>query len=240
MAGSTFLVLTNKVLRSFNEVELTSGTFASAIGVHAHAKDAVNMAIQNIYESEVEWPFSYVEGTVTCASGTFEYSLSSSALRPDWESFRIRDDQPTSATDAVYLPYITYEKFLVFGHKDRLENATSGSYTKPQWVTNLPDNTIAVGPFPPDAAYIIEYDYYSAATDLSAYSDTTTIPTIWDRVIVEGAKSYMYRFRDNIEMAGMADAKFQAGIKNMRTVLMNKYQAVYDTRTNMSIRGINW
>lgn len=238
--GSTFLVLTNKVLRSFNEVELTAGTFASAVGVHAHARDSVNMAIQSIYEGEVEWPFSYTEGTINCVAGTFEYSLAATAIRPDWESFRLKDDQPSSSYDGLYLPYMTYEKFLVFGHKDRLENATSDSYSQPRWITNLPDNTIAVGPFPPDVAYVIEYDYYSAATDLSAHGDTTSIPTMWDRVIVEGAKSYMYRFRDNIEMAAMADSKFQAGIKNMRTVLMNKYQAVYDTRTDMSVRRTGW
>lgn len=238
MAGSTFLTLTNKVLRSFNEVELTSSNFSTAIGVHAHARDSVNMAIQDIYQSEVEWPFTYTEGSITCVAGTFEYTLAATALRPDWESFRLQDDQPSSSYNASYLPYMTYERFLVFGHKDRLENASSDTYSAPQWVSNLPDNSVVVGPYPPDVAYKIDYDYYAAAVDLSAHGDTTTIPTQWDRVIVEGAKAYMYRFRDNIELAGFTDKKFQDGIKNMRTVLMNKYQAVYDTRTNMRLRSM--
>lgn len=238
MAGSTFLTLTNKLLRSFNEVELTSSNFSTAIGVHAHARDSINSAIQDVLQSEVEWPFTYIEGTITCVAGTFEYALATAALRPDWESFRLQDDQPSSTYNAKYLPYMTYEKFLVFGYKDRLENTTSDAYGIPQWITNLPDNSIAVGPCPPDVAYKIDYDYYATQTDLSAHGDTTIIPTQWDRVIMEGAKAYMYRFRDNIELAGFTDKKFQDGIKNMRTVLMNKYQAVYDTRTNMRLRSM--
>lgn len=235
--GSTFLTLTNKLLRSLNEVELTSSNFATAIGFHSHAKDAINYAIQDIYQSEVEWPFAYTSEEITCVAGTFTYSLDTGILRPDWESFRLKDDQPDSTTNARYLPYVTYEKYLVFGYKDRLENADSSSRGSPEWVANLPDNRVAIGPFPPDVAYVIEYDGYSLATDLVDHDDTTNIPSVWDRVILEGAKKYAYQFRDNIEQTGMADKKFNDGIKNMRTVLMNKYQQVYDTRSNMRLRS---
>lgn len=234
--GSTYLQLTNKLLRSFNEVELTSSNFSSAIGVHAAAKDFVNYAIQWIYEQEVEWPFSYTRLTVDLVAGTYEYSLSANIIKPDWESFRIKEDIPSSTYNARYLPYITYERFLVFGYLDRLKNASSTDRGEPEFVANGPDNKVFVGPLPPDVAYDLEYDGYAAATDLSAHGDTTAIPTIWNRVIVTKAREFMYKFRDNHEMAALEEQRAKEGIKNMRTVLMNKYQSVYDTRSDFKLR----
>lgn len=235
--GSTYLVLTNKLLRSFNEVELTSTNFSTAIGVHAAAKDFINYAIQWIYEQEVEWPFSYSRLTVDLVAGTYEYSLSASIIRPNWGSFRIKEDIPSSTYEARYLPYINYERFLVFGYLDRLKNATSDNRGEPEFVANGPDNKVFVGPLPPDVAYDLEYDGFLAATDLSVHGDTTSIPTIWDRVIIAKAREYMYAFRDNHELVAMEREKAKDGIRNMRTVLMNKYQNVYDTRTDFRIRG---
>ena len=40
--ATTFLQLTNELLRELNEVALTSSTFANAIGVQQHAKDLIN------------------------------------------------------------------------------------------------------------------------------------------------------------------------------------------------------
>ena len=34
---------------------------------------------------------------------------------------------------------------------------------------------------------------------------------------------YAYMFRDNVEMAGMSQNKFENGIKQMRTILTNEY-----------------
>ncbi len=236
--GSTYLVLTNKLLRSFNEVELTSTNFSTAIGVHAAARDFINYAIQWIYEQEVEWPFAYTRNTVDLVAGTYEYSLSATILRPIWTSFRIKEDIPSSTYDAKYLPYVNYERFLVFGYLDRLKNADTDSRAAPEFVANGPDNKVFVGPFPPDVAYDIEYDAFTAATDLSAHGDTTSIPTMWDRVIIAKAREYMYKFRDNLEMSAVEEQRAKEGIRTMRTVLMNKYQNVYDTRTDMRMKAV--
>jgi len=42
--ATTYLQLTNELLREMNEVALTSSNFASAIGIQAHVKDCVNRA----------------------------------------------------------------------------------------------------------------------------------------------------------------------------------------------------
>ena len=51
--ASTYLQLTNEVLRDMNEVELTSTTFASSRGVQTTVKDYINRAISDIINSDL-------------------------------------------------------------------------------------------------------------------------------------------------------------------------------------------
>ena len=46
--ATTYLQLTNELLREMNEVVLTSSNFSSAIGLQAHAQDCVNIAYLDI------------------------------------------------------------------------------------------------------------------------------------------------------------------------------------------------
>ena len=55
--SSTYLELTNELLRELNEVALTSSTFASALGVQQHVKDSINRAYFDIITEEPQWPF---------------------------------------------------------------------------------------------------------------------------------------------------------------------------------------
>jgi hypothetical protein len=40
--ATTYLTLTNEVLRELNEVQLTSANFASAVGIQAFIKESIN------------------------------------------------------------------------------------------------------------------------------------------------------------------------------------------------------
>ena len=40
--ATTYLELSNEILREMNEVELTSSDFASSVGVQTHVKDLIN------------------------------------------------------------------------------------------------------------------------------------------------------------------------------------------------------
>ncbi|KKL57466.1 hypothetical protein LCGC14_2235150, partial [marine sediment metagenome] len=51
--ASSYLELTNRVIRRFNEVELTAANFAAAVGFQAFIKDSVNDSIQDINEAEL-------------------------------------------------------------------------------------------------------------------------------------------------------------------------------------------
>ena len=55
--ATTYLQLTNELLREMNEVELTSATFASSLGVQTHVKDLVNRAYLDMVNEEPQWPF---------------------------------------------------------------------------------------------------------------------------------------------------------------------------------------
>ena len=55
--ATTYLQLSNELLRESNEVVLTSSNFSSALGVQQFAKDCVNRAYNDIVSSEPRWSF---------------------------------------------------------------------------------------------------------------------------------------------------------------------------------------
>jgi len=50
--ATTFLSLSNEILREINEVELTSATFATSVGIQTHVKDVINRAYFDIVNEE--------------------------------------------------------------------------------------------------------------------------------------------------------------------------------------------
>ena len=77
--ASTYLQLTNEVLRDMNEVELTSATFASSRGVQTTVKDYINRAISDIINSDLNWPFTHAKGSIDVIAGKALYSHASIA-----------------------------------------------------------------------------------------------------------------------------------------------------------------
>ena len=55
--ATTYLQLSNELLRESNEVVLTSANFSSAVGIQQHVKDCVNRAYHDIVSSEPRWSF---------------------------------------------------------------------------------------------------------------------------------------------------------------------------------------
>lgn len=91
MTSSNFLALTNKVLGPFNEVQLTSGTFASAVGFQGECKNYINQAIFDIYTFEdTEWPFAWAEYTQNTTTGVRAYTKDTGTTSLDWMSFKIK------------------------------------------------------------------------------------------------------------------------------------------------------
>jgi len=98
----------------------------------------------------------------------------------------------------------------------------------PSHIVRTLDNNFLLFPFP-NRGYTLKYDYFTFPSDLSAHDDTTTIPDRFAPVIIDGATSYAYQYRGEIEQYQLNFARFEQGIKNIQTLLVNKYEYVRST-----------
>ena len=119
--ATTYLQLTNELLRELNEVVLTSSNFSSAIGIQGHAKDVINRAYNDIVMAEPQWAFLatgesgstdpfYGNVYVETTAGTRWYELkeSSSSITSDygsvdWDNFYLT----TIGVSGASTPYVS-------------------------------------------------------------------------------------------------------------------------------------
>ena len=98
----------------------------------------------------------------------------------------------------------------------------------PRYVIRSADNNYLLYPFP-TKSYSIKFDYYTYPSDLSAHGDTTSIPSRFDPVIVDGATAFIYQYRGETAQYQLNFARFEQGIKNMQTLLVNRFEYVRST-----------
>ena len=221
-----FLGLVNDVNRRLNEVELTSTTFPTAIGFYAHAKDAVNWAIQNINQTEFEWPFNHEVESQALVAGTNRYTFPSDKKTVGFDTFRIERDATLGNTTS-YLRRLDYEEYLE-KYSDDEYNTAESVRGLPKYVFRTPDFQYGVWPVP-DKAYNLTYEYYKLPTALVLYSDVPSIPEQFRNIINEGAMSQAYLFRGNTEASEIAQRNFLQGVKNMRGIMANRYDYARST-----------
>ena len=85
--ATTYLTLTNSVLRELNETELTSSTFSSSRGIQTAIKDFINKGIHDIYNETGEIPLLYARTTQDLTVGDNEYSFPTDFRKADMDSF---------------------------------------------------------------------------------------------------------------------------------------------------------
>ena len=230
--ATTFLTLVNDTLRRLNEVELTSTDFATATGFRAQVKDAINSSIQEISQKEFEFPFNFTAGSLTLVVGQQEYSLPADFKIADWDSFRINFDADNNFS-ARKLKLISYDTFLKrFFERD--SEATTSDYDQPIYVYRTLDNKAAFTPRP-DATYSVSFNYFAFASDLSASTDTMSVPDAFKHVVIDGALYHCFMFRDNTQQAAVVRQRFEDGVDRMRTLLINRFTDVRDTRVSRLI-----
>ena len=88
--ATTYLVLSNRVLRELNEVELTSTNFSSSRGIQTAVKDFINKAVHDIYNEGAELPLLHTTKTQALTTGDGEYDFPSDMRRVDFESFFLK------------------------------------------------------------------------------------------------------------------------------------------------------
>lgn len=98
---ATYVTLVNRVLESLNEITLaTNGTdFTSSRGIQSAVKTFVNHSINDIYNSELQWPYLHTDTTQATTAGTAEYSFPSDYRHVDYDTFILTPTQLISTNN---------------------------------------------------------------------------------------------------------------------------------------------
>jgi len=88
--ATTYLILSNRILRELNEVEMTSSNFSSSRGIQTAVKDFINKSVHDIYNEGAELPLLHTTTTQALQVGDGEYDFPSDMRRVDFESFFLK------------------------------------------------------------------------------------------------------------------------------------------------------
>ena len=241
--ATTYLSLTNELLRELNEVVLTSSNFGSAVGIQAHAQDCINRSYNDIVIAEPQWAFLatgesgatdpfYGNVYVETVAGTrwYELKASSSSIiadygSVDWDNFYLTTIS-VSGESAPYvsrnLSFVTTEEW-----KDHLregenaDDADTQNWGEPRFIIRSPDaRKFGVSPIP-DKVYRVWFYAWDLPTALSDHDDTIVFPDVYVPVLMARARYHFHQFKDAPQQAAFALQDYKEGLKRMRSALMN-------------------
>ena len=219
--ATTYITLVNDTLRRLNEVTLdTAGDgFTTVRNVQGLVKDAINNSIRLIIQDGQEYPFLKTTNTQTLTAAQRTYDFPTDMGTVDWDSFFLKK---TSGLDNTPRPLrtITYNDYLQNYRTQDDEGDQTNGVSKPLYVYQTLEEKFGVTPLT-DAAYEVEYVYFTFPSDLTAHTDTMIIPDRFKHVVVDGAVMFVMRFRSNEQSAAMHQKNFEDGIKAMRRVLLD-------------------
>lgn len=221
---SNYVTLINKLLVRLNEVPLDTGgdNFDTTRNVQQLAKNAINDSVRLIVQNGEEWPFLKNTYTQTLTPNVRVYDFPTGFSSADWETFYLKK---TSSTSPNFLPSIDYQKYI---QNFRVLDDGNEAGGIPQLVYDTLSDSFGVYPNP-NAAYEIEYTYWSIPADMQLYNDECVIPTRFDHVIVDGAMMIMMRFRSNEQSAAIHQSNFDSGIRTMRRTIIDQPLRVTST-----------
>ena len=218
--STSYLDLTNELLRELNEVTLTSGNFTTAIGVQQHVKDSLNRAYFDIINEEPQWPFlsaaesgdvdpMYGNTYVETVAGTRFYELKPASDNIttdygsiDWDNFYITTvgvNGETAPYTGNNLSFMTTETWKTFRRPD--------------------SRKFGLSPIP-DKVYKVWFYAWVLPTKLAAYSDTLVFPEMYSSVLLARARYYIWQFKDNPQAAAFAMEDYKKGLRSMRSNLI--------------------
>ena len=241
--ATTYMTLTNEVLRELNEVQLTSSNFSDAVGIQAFVKESINKSLNDIANEEPQLPFFsagvsggtdpfYGNVTVASVAGQRWYTLKadSSSITTDYSSVDWDDFYLTtinvSGESAPFvskgLRYISLDEWTrYFRDNENQDDANTQNYGEPQYVVRSPDHRkFGVSPIP-DKVYNVHFYAYTVPTTLSAYSDEIVFPNQYANVITAKARYYVWQFKESPQQASFALEDYKKGMRQMKSNLMN-------------------
>ena len=250
----TYLDLCNTILRELNEVELTSSTFTSALGIQKFIKDTINRAYFDICNAEDKWNFLsvgdplndyYGNAVIETAAGTRWYDLQSAQTILNQYSF-IDYDNIVLTEEGVSGKTAPFEVFKLqplslsnwqrlYGVQEAKDKSDTQSYGIPRRVIRAPANDkIGFSPIP-DGVYKIYFYAYAQPTELTASTDTVVFPKQYTSVLLARARYYVHQFKDNMSQAQLSEVEFQKGLRTMREQLLEPFPVVMDDRRSVYV-----
>ena len=241
--ATTYLTLTNELLRELNEVVLTSSNFGDAVGIQGHAKDCINRAYSDIVMEEPQWAFLatgesgatdpfYGNVYVETVAGTRWYELkeSSSSITADygsvdWDNFYLTTIGVSGASSpytSQNLKFINSSDWVRYKREaENVDDSDSQSYGEPTHVIRSPDaRKFGVSPIP-DKVYRVWFFAWDLPTALSAHGDAIVFPDVYSPVLMARARYHFHQFKDAPQQAAFALEDYKKGLKQMRSALMN-------------------
>jgi hypothetical protein len=215
-----FLSLVNDVNGRLNEVPLTSANFPAAVGFYKQAKDAVNAALNDIYQDAFEWPFTHTTATLPLVVNQTRYSYPVDAKSINFDSFRIKGDDNMGVATTP-LRQMDYEEYL-----SKFADADYNGFKYaniPKVIFRAPNFQFGVFP-PARATWDLVYEYYRLPLELELHGDVPALPEQFRHLITDGATHYSYMFRGDPESAAVMLEKFNAGLKNARKIYQNRFE----------------
>ena len=241
--ATTYLELTNEVLRELNEIPLTSANFTSAVGLQQFVKDSINKSIFDIANEEPQLPFLAVGesgatdpfyGNVTVASvaGTrwYELKASSSSLKDDyasidWDDFYLTtinvsgETAPFVSKGLGFLSLADWKRY--YRDSENVDDADAQSYGEPSRVIKSPDGRkFGLSPIP-DKVYNIHFYAFDKPTKLSAHGDTVVFPEQYTNIITARTRYYIWQFKESPQQAAFAMDDYKKAMRTMKTNLIN-------------------
>ena len=98
----------------------------------------------------------------------------------------------------------------------------------PEFIVRTPDNNYLLYPFP-RKSYTIKFDFFTFPTDMTVHGSTTTVPDRFAAIIVDGATAFVYQYRGETQQYQLNMDRFEQGIKNMQTLLINRFEYIRST-----------
>ena len=130
----------------------------------------------------------------------------------------------------VKLKVLSYEEWLD-KFADSEYNSTTNTYGTPEYVVHTPSRELIFYPAP-DKEYEVVYEYFRTGFDLEVASDVPTLPEQYRYTIIDGAMYYVYQFRGDIQASQLSLQKFEQGIKQLRSLHINRTEYLRDTRVH--------
>ena len=252
--ATTYLTLSNEVLRELNEVQLTSSNFSDAIGIQAFVKESINRSLNDIANEEPQLPFFaaaasggtdpfYGNVTVATVKGTRWYVLKSGSSSIttdyssiDWDDFYITtisvsgESAPYVSRGLKFITLTDWRRYL--RDSENADDADTQVYAEPKYVIRSPDHRkFGLSPIP-DKVYNIHFYAYTIPTALSAHGDAIVLPDQYAPIISARTRYYVHQFKDNLQQAAFAMEDYKKGMRHMKSNLINPQPKVMtDDRT---------